>query len=105
MAIAHSDAIRQRELKFLHDKRVVEIGRKFNKSPAQIALRFAIQSNVVPLPKSENLNRIYENINVFDFQLSEEEMSFKKNFYDDKNQICKFYFAESSVYYPYQVKR
>jgi aldehyde reductase len=91
----------KKEPKFLYDERVVEIGRKYNKSPAQIALRFAIQSSVVPLPKSGSKNRIYENINVFDFQLSGEEMSFMKTFHDDKNQICKFHFAEKSVYYPY----
>lgn len=91
----------KKEPKFLYDERVVEIARKYNKSPAQIALRFEIQCNVIPIPKSERINRIYENINVFDFQLSGEEMSFMKTFHDDKNQICKFHFAKSSVYYPF----
>lgn len=89
------------EPKFLYDERVVEIGRKYNKSSAQIALRFEIQCGVIPLPKSERAERIYENINVFDFQLSEEEMNFMKSFHDDKNQICRFHFAEKSNYYPY----
>ena len=91
----------KKEPKFLYDERVEAIGRKYNKSAAQIALRYAIQCDVIPIPKSGQKDRIYENINVFDFQLSGEEMSFMKAFHDDKNQICKFHFAEKSIYYPF----
>lgn len=91
----------KKEPKFLYDERIFEIGRKYNKSPAQIALRFSIQCGVIPIPKSGRKNRIYENINVFDFQLSVEEMKFMKTYHNDKNQICKFHFAESSIYYPF----
>lgn len=90
------------EPKFLYDERVIEIGKKHNKSPAQIALRFEIQCGVIPLPKSSRKERIYENLNVFDFQLSDEEMNLMKSFHHDGNQICKFHFAEDSVYYPFK---
>ena len=53
---------------------LMEIGRKYNKSVAQTALRFLIQSDVVVIPKSVHKDRMEENINVFDFQLTEEEM-------------------------------
>jgi diketogulonate reductase-like aldo/keto reductase len=51
-----------------------ELGDKYNKSTAQVALRFLIQRDVVVIPKTVNKNRMEENINVFDFKLTAEEM-------------------------------
>ena len=51
-----------------------EIGDKHGKSVAQTALRFLIQNGVVVIPKSVHKNRMEENLNVFDFTLTEEEM-------------------------------
>lgn len=52
-----------------------EIGAKYGKSPAQVALRFLLQSDVVVIPKSVHESRMQENFNVFDFQLTAEEMA------------------------------
>ena len=51
-----------------------EIGAKYGKSPAQVALRFLLQSDVVVIPKSVHENRIQENFDVFDFELTADEM-------------------------------
>lgn len=52
-----------------------EIGEKYGKSVAQTALRFLIQSGVVVIPKSTHKERMEQNIDVFDFMLSNEEMA------------------------------
>lgn len=51
-----------------------EIGAKYDKSTAQIALRFLLQSGVVVIPKSTYKERMEENFNVFDFTLDDEDM-------------------------------
>ena len=53
---------------------LTEIGKKYNKSVAQVILRWLTQRNVVALSKSANIERIKENFNIFDFELSEEDM-------------------------------
>ncbi len=51
-----------------------EIGRKYNKSAAQVTLRWHVQNNIIVIPKSVHFTYIRENIDIFDFMLSEEEM-------------------------------
>lgn len=52
-----------------------EIGAKHGKTVAQTALRFLLQSDVVVIPKSTHKERMEENFQVFDFELTEEEMA------------------------------
>lgn len=59
---------------FFTNPTLVEIGAKYGKSPAQTALRFLLQSDVVVIPKSTHRNRMEENLRVFDFSLSPEDM-------------------------------
>lgn len=52
-----------------------EIGGKYGKTAAQTALRFLIQSGVVVIPKSTRRERMLENFSVFDFALTDEDMT------------------------------
>lgn len=51
-----------------------EIAAKHGKTPAQVVIRWGLQKQVVTIPKSARKERIYENRDVFDFSLDEEEM-------------------------------
>lgn len=51
-----------------------EIGAKYHKSAAQVILRWHLQRGVVVIPKSTHIERMQENLNVFDFELSSEDM-------------------------------
>ena len=54
---------------------LVELADKYNKSVAQIILRWDLQNGVVTIPKSVTKNRIEENIDIFDFELTNKDMS------------------------------
>jgi len=54
----------------LENEILKEIAKKYNKTVAQIVLRWDLQSQVVTIPKSTNERRLIENIDVFDFNLS-----------------------------------
>lgn len=51
-----------------------EIGAKYGKTAAQVALRFLLQSGVVLIPKSVHKDRMEQNFDIFDFELNEDEM-------------------------------
>ena len=57
-----------------HQPVLAEIGAKHGKSVAQVILRFLIQSGVVVIPKSTHKERMAQNLDVFDFMLTEEDM-------------------------------
>ena len=60
---------------FFTNSTLLRIGSRYDKSPAQVALRFLIQSGVVVIPKSTHKERMKENLDVFDFTLTCEEMA------------------------------
>jgi len=57
----------------LGDPRLLAMAGKYGKTPAQIALRWAIQEGIVVIPKSVHRERILENAAIFDFELTEED--------------------------------
>lgn len=60
--------------KLLNDKSITDIAKEYGKSNAQILLRWHLQHGAVPLPKSSHQEHIKENIDIFNFELAEEDM-------------------------------
>ena len=58
----------------LEDPLVLELAEKYGKTPAQICLRFCLQNNVLPLPKSSSPERMKQNLELFDFDIELEDI-------------------------------
>ena len=54
---------------------LMKLAKKYQKTPAQIILRWNIQLGISTIPKSSNPKRIEENFNIFDFELADEDMA------------------------------
>ena len=61
--------------KMLNNETLINIAQKYNKSIAQLCLKWCLQNNVIPLPKSQNEKRMKQNLDVFDFEITEEDMN------------------------------
>lgn len=61
--------------KFFTNPVLEAIGKKYGKSVAQVALRWLIQRDVIIIPKSVHMERMQQNIDIFDFELSQEDMA------------------------------
>lgn len=59
---------------FFDNPTLTQIAARYNKSVAQIALRFLVQQGIIAIPKASKLKHMQENINVFDFSLSAADM-------------------------------
>lgn len=59
----------------LEEALLKDLAAKYGKTPAQIVLRWDVQSGIVTIPKSANPQRMAENLDIFDFELDPEEMS------------------------------
>ena len=60
---------------FFNNETLAEIGRKYRKSVAQVALRYLLQRGVVLIPKSTHKERMKQNMDIFNFSLTEEDMA------------------------------
>lgn len=60
--------------RILDEPAIVKIAEKYGKTPAQIILRWDIDNHVMTIPKSVNENRIIENADIFDFELTDTEI-------------------------------
>ena len=61
--------------KRLDDEPLVKLSRRYGKSPAQLLIRWNLERGTVPLPKASQAKHLEENLDVFDFELSEDDMT------------------------------
>jgi diketogulonate reductase-like aldo/keto reductase len=69
--------------KRLKDRKLVAVASRYSKSPAQILIRWALQHGMVVIPKSADRRRIFENADVFDFEIAPEDMQLLDSFNED----------------------
>ena len=79
---------------FFKNETLIEIGKKYNKTAAQTALRFLIQENVVIIPKSTHKERMEQNFDVFDFKLSVDDVAAIRALDGGKSLFCDHYSPE-----------
>ena len=81
---------------FFNNETLVEIGKKYGKTSAQVALRYLIQNNLVVIPKTVHKDRMEQNFNVFDFELSNEDMN-KISKLDEKQSLFFSHYEPETV--------
>lgn len=85
----------------LKNPTVIKIAEKYNKTPAQIALKFIVQNGIVAIPKSTNIKRLKENINLFDFKLSSDDLKTLISLdRDETARVCDFSFFKGLKKHP-----
>ena len=68
------------------NKQLAAIGNKYDKSPAQIALKWCVDRDVVPIPKTSHDERMKENLDIFDFELTDDDINTLNNI-DEKKTV------------------
>lgn len=67
----------------MQDERLQALSKKYDKTPAQIMLRWILQHGVSAIPKSSNQLRLQENFDVFDFEIAAQDMALMNGFHDN----------------------
>lgn len=70
------------------DPKLLELAGQYGKTPAQLILRWILQLGVSAIPKSSNVERLKENFNVFDFQITEADMK-KINAFNENYRVVE----------------
>uniref|UniRef100_A0A8D8FF75 Alcohol dehydrogenase [NADP(+)] A n=2 Tax=Culex pipiens TaxID=7175 RepID=A0A8D8FF75_CULPI len=87
----------------LDDPRVLEIGKKYGKTPGQIILRYLVDIGTIPVPKSANPDRLRQNIDIFDFKLTPEEIAIMDGFNTGTRSVPFAVWAPHK-YYPFNTE-
>lgn len=85
----------------LDHPKIVELSQKYNKTVAQIALRYVVQQGVAIIPKTVTPSRLKENKDIFDFSLTDEEIAAIATI-GNGQRVARFADAKAHKYYPFE---
>jgi diketogulonate reductase-like aldo/keto reductase len=91
MALVAYSPIAKGRIKY--DKALAWIGEKYRKTAAQVCLRWLVQQNVAAIPRTSKIERLSENIDIFDFALSDDEMREISAMRSAKGRLTDYGFA------------
>jgi 2,5-diketo-D-gluconate reductase A len=79
--------------KRLDDITLNQLASKYNKTPAQILIRWNLQLGTVPLPKANQKNHLKEDINVFDFEIRDNDMALLRDLNEEYSSLGSLPYA------------
>lgn len=88
---------------FLENEELQAIADRNNKTSAQIVLRYLVELGVVPIPKTANETRLRENVDIFDFSLSADDLHILDGMHNG-TRIVKMSDAKQSKYWPFNLE-
>lgn len=86
--------------KVLSDEKICSLATKYQKSPAQIILKWVMQRGIIAIPKSVTPKRIEENLAASNFTISDEDMAYISSM-DTNTRYCEFLDSKDSKYFPF----
>jgi aldehyde reductase len=86
----------------LENPLILDLAKKYNKQPAQIILKWLLQRNLIVIPKSVTPSRIQANIDLFDFELSSDDMAVFKTFKKEQFRFYVFDISDNHPAYPFK---
>uniref|UniRef100_V5GQ24 Aldose reductase n=1 Tax=Anoplophora glabripennis TaxID=217634 RepID=V5GQ24_ANOGL len=84
----------------LDDPKIVALGKKYKKTPAQVVLKYQVQRGNITIPKSVTKSRILQNFDIWDFNLTAEDIALLDSF-DCNGRICPYDDAFSHKDHPF----
>lgn len=91
------------DVQLLEDEKLKKLAEKYKKTPAQILLRYQVDRGHIVIPKSVTKSRIEENIKIFDFKLSAEDIAYIDSF-DCNGRVCHLDWVKDHKDYPFNIE-
>nr|CAH7752799.1 unnamed protein product [Callosobruchus chinensis] len=85
----------------LDDPKLKQLADKYKKTPAQILLRYQVERGVITIPKSVTKSRLQQNIDIFDFSLSKEDVAYLDTF-DCNGRLCPLKDGLGNPHHPFE---
>ena len=87
----HSEIMKEKKLDLLNEEVVLNLAKKYNRTPGQIILNWHMQLGIIPIPGTSNPNRMKENLKAMEFKLEDDDVKLLGKFDDKQFRFCDSY--------------